>query len=63
MSRYKVTITETLKLTVEVEAENKLEAEQLVSDKWDIGDYILDEHNFIGAEFEAIPAEEGDSNV
>ena len=34
MKEYDVTITETLKMTVTVEAESQLEAEQMVSDNW-----------------------------
>ena len=48
---FAVTITETLQLTVEVEAKDKQEAEQLVSDKWHNSEYILDADNFIGVEF------------
>lgn len=33
MKTYKVTITETLEMTVEVEAKNRLEAEQIISDR------------------------------
>ena len=38
MKQYKVTITETLKMTVEVEAKDRWEAEQLVADNWRNGD-------------------------
>lgn len=34
MKPYKVMITEKLQMTVEVEAENRMEAERLVHDKW-----------------------------
>lgn len=34
MKTYEVTITETLEMTVEVEAKNRLEAEQIISDRW-----------------------------
>lgn len=54
---YKVTITETLKLTVKVEAEDSLQAEQMVSDNWNEGKYILDVDNFVGVEFDAISDE------
>lgn len=50
---FKVTITETLKLTVEVEAKDKLEAEQLVSDDYRASRYVLTADNFAGVEFEA----------
>ena len=40
--RFKVTITETLKRTVEEEADNQHEAEQIVSADWHLGKYILE---------------------
>ena len=52
MEEYKVTITETLKKTVTVEAESRNEAHQKVSDQWDNSEYILDADDFIGVEFE-----------
>jgi len=58
--RFKVTITETLKMTVEVEAEDKEEAEQKVSDNWHDGQYILDADNFTGVAFEAVPVKDGE---
>ncbi|NBK19622.1 DpnD/PcfM family protein [Anaerotruncus sp. 1XD42-93] len=54
-SRFKVTITETLKRTVEVEADDQHEAEQMVSDGWHNSQYILDAEDFVGAAFEAVP--------
>ena len=53
MKEYKVTTTETLKMNVFVEAESRLEAEQIVSDRWNNSEYILDAENFVGADFEA----------
>lgn len=50
---FDVTITETLKMKVTVEAESLEEAEQIVSDKWYKGEYILDADNFIGVDFES----------
>lgn len=58
--RFKVTITETLKMTVEVEAEDKYEAEQMVSDSWRESQYILDADNFVGVAFEAAPVADGE---
>ena len=46
MKPYKVTITEKLQMTVEVEAENRMEAERLVHDKWNNGGTILDAECF-----------------
>ena len=42
MKEFDVTITETLKLTVSVEASSKEEAEQMVNDQWRAGDHVLD---------------------
>ena len=53
MKEYDVTITETLKTTVTVEAESQLEAEQRVSDNWRNQEYILDADNFTGVDFKA----------
>ena len=54
---YKVRITETLAMTVDVEAHSRDEAEQIASDKWHDSDYILDADNFVGVEFEATEEE------
>lgn len=40
MREYEVTITETLEMTVTVEAESREEAQQIASDNWKNGDYI-----------------------
>ena len=53
MKEFDVTITETLKLTVSVEASSKEEARQMVSDQWHAGDHILDADNFVEVEFES----------
>lgn len=53
MKKFEVTITETLKKKVEVEAETQEEAEQIVTDEWYKGDHILDADNFTGVVFEA----------
>lgn len=53
MKEYDVTITETLKMTVTVEAESQMEAEQMVSDNWRNQEYILDADNFTGVDFKA----------
>mgnify|MGYP002071086693 CR=1 FL=1 len=54
--RFKVTIIETLEMTVEVESENQEQAEQIVADRWKNGGYILDADNFADVKFEAVPA-------
>ena len=46
MREYEVTITETLEMTVAVEAESREEAQQIASDNWKNGDYILDADHF-----------------
>ena len=53
--KFKVTITETLELTVEVEADDQQQAEQMVSDGWHRSEYVLDADNFVGVEFKAVP--------
>lgn len=53
MKEYDVTITETLEMTVAVEAESREEAQQIASDNWKNGDYILDANHFTGVEFKA----------
>jgi len=50
---FRVVITETLKLTVEVEAKDQKDAEQLVSDNWRNGMHVLNADNFATVEFEA----------
>ena len=52
---FKVTITETLKRTVEVEADDRQGAEQMVSDGWHDSKYILGSEDFVDVEFEAVP--------
>ena len=42
MPNYKVTIKETLEMDVEIEAEDRAEAEYLVSRQYHKGEYILD---------------------
>jgi len=53
MREYDVTITETLRKTVTVEAESMAEAEQKVNDAWHNSEYILDAEDFVGVEFES----------
>ena len=52
---FEVTIIETLKLSVEVEAKNSQEAEQIVYDNWRNSEYILTGDNFVDVEFEVFP--------
>ena len=53
--KFKVTITETLERTVEVEAGSQQQAEQIVSADWRLGGYVLDASDFVEVEFEAVP--------
>ena len=54
VKKYLVTITETLEKTVEIEAKDRKEAEQIVSESWRKSDNILDADNFIGVDFIAV---------
>ena len=54
MAGYKVEIMETLRHVVEVEAGSQKMAEQIVTDRWKDGEYILNSDNFAGVEFKAI---------
>ncbi len=53
MKTYDVTITETLKMTVPIEADSLAEAEQKAEDNWNASQYILDADHFVGAGFHA----------
>lgn len=53
MKSYDVTITETLKMKVPIEADSLAEAEQKAEDNWNASMYILDADNFMGASFHA----------
>ncbi|MDR1702506.1 MAG: hypothetical protein LBR56_07000 [Sporomusaceae bacterium] len=54
---FAVTITETLKLTVNIEAENDDKAKQIVSDNWRNSEYILTADNFTDVDFEVVISE------
>ena len=56
--RFKVAIIETLRMDVEVEAENQEQAEQMVADGWKNGEYVLEADNFIDVEFKAVYIDE-----
>lgn len=53
MKTYEVTITETLQKTVEIEAASRAEAQELVEQKWNDSEYILDAEAFVGVDFSA----------
>lgn len=48
MKTYDVTITETLQMTVPIEAESLAEAEQIAEENWNRSQYILDADHFVG---------------
>lgn len=51
-SEFQVTITETSKMTVTVEANSPEDAKQIACDNWHKGEYILDADNFVDVDFE-----------
>lgn len=53
---FEVTIVETLRKKVTVEADSLEDAEQLVNDRWYAGDYILDADDFFDVKFESAEA-------
>jgi len=53
MKKYKVTITETLQMEVEVKAPSREEACDKIERKWKNSEYILDAENFMGVDFTA----------
>jgi hypothetical protein len=63
MKTYKVTITETLQMQVEIEAASRAEARQIAEERWKDSEYILDADHFKGADFKVEPVqrERGDS--
>ena len=55
LTEFEVTITETSKMTVTIEAKTREEAEKIVSDNWHNDEYLIDAEHFKGATFEAEP--------
>ena len=53
MKTYDVTVTETLQMTVPIEAESLAEAEQMAEENWNRSQYIFDADHFVGADFKA----------
>jgi hypothetical protein len=51
MKNYQVKITETLSMTVTVEAENAMEARDIAERNWKNSEYILDADHFQGVTF------------
>lgn len=54
MAHYKVTITETLRKDVLVEADSQMEAECIVTEQWGNSEHILSDENFAGVDFSAV---------
>lgn len=52
-STYRVTITETLKFSVDIDADSAETAERIAEQNWNEGDYIIDSAHFAGVEFHA----------
>jgi len=55
MKAYKVTITETLRMEVTVDASSLAEAEGMVESDWNDEKYVLDASHFAHADFRAEP--------
>lgn len=53
MKTYQVTITETLQMTVPIEAESFAQAEEIAEEGWNDSRYVLDADNFVKADFTA----------
>ena len=62
MNAYKVKITETFEKVVEVEARNKIEAEQIVCTAYHDEKYVFEANNFARVNFTAeLPARKRES--
>ncbi len=53
MKTYQVTITETLQMTVPIEAGSLAQAEEIAEEGWNGGRYVLGADQFVGADFKA----------
>lgn len=51
MKNYDVVITETLQRTVQIEANDRDEAEQIAKEKWRKSEYVLNENDFKSVEY------------
>jgi hypothetical protein len=58
MKEFDVTITERLQKTVTVQAETLYEAEELVNERWNSGEYVLDADNFVDMNLETVAQRE-----
>ena len=56
--KFYVTVTETFQLTIEIEADSRQKAEQIVSTDWKRKEFVLGPECFAGVEFETVPTAE-----
>lgn len=59
---FKIEITESLQRTIYVEADSKDEALEKVIDRYDVGDIVLDDNDFVGSSIEDVVMDEVDMN-
>lgn len=60
--KFCVTVTETFQLTIEIEADSRQKAEQIVSTDWRKQELVLGPECFAGVEFETVPTAENRDN-
>ncbi len=53
--KFAVAITETLQLSIAVNAENQQQAKEIIAQRWKNGAYVLNADHFIGVEFDVLP--------
>lgn len=58
LQTFHVTVTETFQLTIEIEADSKQKAEQIVSADWRKREFVLGPESFAGVTFEVVPINE-----
>ena len=56
--KFHVTVTETFQTTIEIAADSKQKAEQIVSTDWRKREFVLGAECFAGVEFEVVPTAE-----
>ncbi len=61
--KFHVTVTETFQMTIEIEADSKQKAEQIVSTDWRKGVFGLGPENLAGVEFDVVPAMAGSDKM
>ena len=57
LQKFHVTITETYRMTIEIEADGPKEAEHNVSRDWEKREFTLGPEHFAGVEFETVPVD------